>query len=182
MGPLTFAVFVVGVSLAASANPWWSLYRNAFSDLGGPRASRPWIFNWTLILSGILFAIYSLGVLLNSRSHLDSFSAGLLFTAGIFLTLIGVYPSGTRPHTFVSTWFYIQSYLGISTLGLSKILQERKVLGLTLLLLGALPIPLAYLIDRTVGWPSIALLELAGALFILASSIVYMLTVRYPSR
>jgi len=27
--------------------------------------------------------------------------------------LIGIFPSGTRPHTFVSTWFFIQGDLAI---------------------------------------------------------------------
>ncbi|MGB9785959.1 MAG: DUF998 domain-containing protein [Infirmifilum uzonense] len=176
-GPLAFVAFTLGVLVSASQNTWWSLIRNAFSDLGGPRATDPWIFNWTLIISGILYILYSMGVLAYSRSRLDSFSAGLLFTAGIFLALIGVYPSGTRPHTFVSTWFYIQSLLGISVLGLSFLLQRKRQTGIILLGLGVSAIPLAYLVHVTVGWPSVAILELAGAIFILAAAITHMVSV-----
>lgn len=172
-GPLSFAVFAIGVIIAAQHNPWWSLYRNAFSDLGGSGANNPWIFNYTLIASGLLFTLYSLAALASSKSRLEAFSTGLLFTAGIFLILIGVYPSGTRPHTFVSTWFYVQSYLGMSFMGLSLLLQKKVLEGSVILFLGVSAIPLGVLIHYTVGWPSVAVLELAGALFILAGSLPY---------
>jgi Predicted membrane protein len=31
-----------------------------------------------------------------------------VFVAGLFLALIGIYHAGTRPHVFVSTWFFVQ--------------------------------------------------------------------------
>lgn len=177
-GPLAFAVFAVGVAMASQANPWWSLYKHAFSDLGGPRASSPWIFNTTLVVSGVLFSLFALGVLAASKTKLEAFSAGLLFTAGVFLALIGVYPSGTKPHAFVSLWFYIQSYLGISAVGLSLALRRDFRYGVPLLLLGCTPIPLAQLVEVTVGWPSVAILELAGAIFILLAAVLYIFYVK----
>ncbi|ABL78449.1 DUF998 domain-containing protein [Thermofilum pendens] len=171
-GPLAFAAFPVVVYFSASSNPWWSLYKHAFSDLGGPRAANPWIFNYGLMAMGLLVVVYSFGVLLASKTKYESFAAGLLFVAGVFLFLIGYYPSGTKPHTFVSLWFYLQSFIASTALGIALLLSGRKAVGTALLALGLVPVPLGTLIEATVGWPSVAILELAGALFIGASAIV----------
>ncbi|PLJ78000.1 DUF998 domain-containing protein [Infirmifilum sp. SLHALR2] len=176
-GPLAFVVFTIGVFLASQANPWWDFFRDAFSDLGGPRASAPWIFNTTLIVVGALFSLYSLGLLGVSGSKVSSFASGLLFTAGLFLALIGVYPSGTPPHAFIPLWFYIQSYIGMCALGLGLLLERKTSCGAALLALGALPIPLAQAVEMVVGWPSVAMLELAGAIFILAAALVVLVCV-----
>lgn len=171
-GPIAFAVFAIGVVIASRANPWWDFFRDAFSDLGGPRAGAPWIFNTTLIIAGVLFSLYALGLLGLSTSKVSSFASGLLFTAGLFLALIGVYPSGTKPHAFISLWFYVQSYIGVCALGAGLLLEKNTVCGAVLLVLGALPIPLAQVVELAVGWPSVAVLELAGALFIFAAALV----------
>ncbi len=172
---MAFAVFTAGVLLSSQQNPWWSLYRNAFSDLGGPKANAPWIFNSALIIAGVLFCMFSIGVLGLSKSRVTSFASGLLFTAGVFLALIGVYPSGTRPHFFVATWFYLQSFMGMAVLGVGLLLEKRLVHGIALLLLGVLPVPLSLLVEATIGWPSVAILELAGALFILSGALLVLL-------
>ncbi|QOJ79353.1 DUF998 domain-containing protein [Infirmifilum lucidum] len=171
-GPLAFAVFSAGVLLSSQLNPWWSLYKDAFSDLGGPKARAPWIFNSALIVAGVLFCMFSIGLLGLSKSRVVSFASGLLFMAGVFLALIGVYPSGTRPHVFVSSWFYVQSFMGMAVLGVGLLLEKKLVHGIALLLLGVLPMPLALLVEATIGWPSIAILELAGAFFILAGALL----------
>lgn len=172
MGPLAFPAFHVVVLASVARNPWFDFLRHAFSDLGDPRATDPWIYNYGLIALGAMVCLFSLGVLIASRSRGAAFASGLYFVAGVFLALIGVYPSGTRPHTFVSTWFYAQSFLASTALGLALMLEERRSSGLVLLLLGLLPAPLGYLIEVTVGWPSVAVVEYAGALFIAASAVV----------
>ena len=171
LGPLSFLVFLVTVYFAASYNPWWSFFKGAFSDLGSPRATNPWIFNIGLMTMGTIIALYSLGILWSVETKLEGFATGLLFVSGIFLFLIGYYPSGTKPHTFVSTWFYLQSFLASAFLGLALLAKKRKLFGSILFLLGILPVPLGYLIQFTIGWPSVAVLELAGALFIEASAL-----------
>jgi len=172
LGPLAFPLFHLVVALSAARNPWWSFWRHAFSDLGGPRAADPWIYNAGMVSLGAMVSLFSLGLLASSRSRGAAFASGLFFVSGLFLALIGVYPSGTRPHTFVSTWFYVQFYMASLALGLALLREGRRAPGAALLLLGATPLPLGYLIDAAVGWPSVAVLEYAGALFMAASAVI----------
>jgi len=172
LGPLTFPLFHLVVALAASRNPWWSFWRHAFSDLGDPRAADPWIYNAGMVTLGVMLSLFSIGLLASSKSKGAAFASGLFFVSGVFLALIGIYPSGTRPHTFVSTWFYVQFYMASIALGLALLREGKPLPGATLLLLGAAPLPLGYLIDATVGWPSVAVAEYAGALFMAAAAAV----------
>ncbi|MFZ8854842.1 MAG: hypothetical protein ACO2OQ_01600, partial [Thermofilaceae archaeon] len=91
---------------------------------------------------------------------------------GIFLALIGAYPSSTRPHTFVSTWFYAQSFLATLALAVALLHERRRGPGVALLLLSLTPLLLAYLVEALVGWPSVAALEYFGAAFIAAAAVV----------
>ena len=172
LGPLAFLLFHLVAALSAARNPWWSFWRHAFSDLGDPRAADPWIYNAGMVALGAMVSLFSLGLLASSRSRGAAFASGLFFVSGLFLALIGVYPSGTRPHTFVSTWFYVQFYMASLALGLALLREGRRAPGAALLLLGATPLPLGYLIDATVGWPSVAVAEYAGALFVAASAVI----------
>lgn len=172
LGPSAFLAFHLVVALSAARNPWWSFWRHAFSDLGGPGAADPWVYNAGMIVLGAMLALFSLGLLASSRSRAAAFACGLFFVSGVFLTLIGVYPSGTRPHTFVSTWFYVQFYMASAALGAALLLEGRRLPGLALLLLGALPVPLGYLVEATVGWPSVAAVEYAGAIPMMLSALI----------
>lgn len=172
LGPLEFLAFHLMLLVAISRNPWFDFFKHAFSDLGGPKASDPWVFNYGLIALGIMLSLYSLGLLAEARSRGSAFACGLCFTAGIFLALVGVYPSGTKPHAFVAIWFYLQAFMAMSALGLAFLAEGRRRQGALLLALGLLPLPLGYVVHITVGWPSLATVEYAGAVFIAAGSLV----------
>ena len=170
LGPLSFCIFAVTVYLAASSNPWWDFFKDAFSDLGSPRAVNPWIFNAGLMIMGAILLLYSIGILWSADSKLEGFACGMLFVSGIFLFLIGYFPEGTKPHTFVSTWFYLQSFMASTLLGVALLVKREIWWGFTLLVLGASPLPLGLLIEQLIGWPSVAAEELAGALLIEAGA------------
>lgn len=176
LGPLAFPAFHVVVLASVARNPWFDFYRHAFSDLGAPEAADPWIYNIGLIILGVMMCLYSLGLLLASKSRGAAFACGLYFVAGIFLALIGIYPGGTRPHVFVSTWFYVQSFLASAALGLALLAEKRRAPGLALLALGLLPTPLGYLVEVTVGWPSVAVAEYVGAVVIVVSALISVAT------
>ncbi|MEM0494143.1 MAG: DUF998 domain-containing protein [Thermofilum sp.] len=172
LGPLAFPVFHLVLLVAVSRNPWFNFFVHAFSDLGGPKASDPWVFNNGLIALGFMQCLYSLGLLARARSRGAAFACGLCFTAGVFLALIGVYPSGTKPHAFIAMWFYLQALMAMSALGLALLVEGRRVPGALLLALGLLPLPLGYAVEITVGWPSLAVVEYAGTIFIAGGSLV----------
>ncbi|MEM1509105.1 MAG: DUF998 domain-containing protein [Thermofilaceae archaeon] len=172
LGSIVFPLFHLVVLASALRNSWWSFYRHAFSDLGAPAAIDPWIYNIGLIVLGILVILFSLGLLSAARSKWSAFASGLFFVSGIFLALIGVYPGGTRPHTFVSTWFYMQSFIASTALGAALLLEDNRPYGILLCALGMLPVPLGMFIEVSVGWLSVAIMEYVGAVFIAAAAIV----------
>jgi len=151
------------IGIAWKMNPWFNVLENAYSDLGGRHATDPWIYNYGLVTVGVLMAFY--GVLLScwARGKLGVIGASYMALAGVFLVLIGVFHEGTRPHTFVSTWFFIQADIALILLGGEF---RNKPLGLAVLVSSLLAFPVAIAVETTVGWPSTAVLETYGILLI----------------
>jgi len=150
------------IAISISANPWFVFTRNAFSDLGGPHATNPWIYNYGLVITSIFVDLYSIELLLISRNKIESFASAFVFIAGIFLALIGIYHEGTEPHVFVSTWFFIQMDMALITWGMGSLITKDKSFGLFTLLLGII----APIIALLVPWPSAATEEAYGILII----------------
>src|SRR5579875_1240852 len=105
--------FVITALLSAYYNPWFDFFKNAFSDLGGNRANMPWIYNYGLIVTSVFIMLFSIYLILVANNKLETISGGFFFIAGIFLALVGIYHAGTRPHVFVSTYFFVQSDFSI---------------------------------------------------------------------
>ena len=150
------------IEICIILNPWFVFTRDAFSDLGGSGAYMPWIYNYGLIITGIFILFYSTYLILNSRNKLETVGSSFLFIAGLFLILIGVFPSGTRPHTFVSLWFFIQADLSILTWGIGLIIRRRIRLGGFIVLMGLLGSAIGFLVN----WPSAATAEAFGIVII----------------
>ncbi len=167
-GPLALIVALFTIGTCWYLNPWFDFWKDAFSDFGVVKACCPWLYNYGLILSGLAFLSFSAGVYLLSGHKMETMASGLLGTASIFLMLIGVFPGGTRPHTFVSTWFFVQTFLGFVFLGTGILLKGEKV-GIAVALPSLLAIPIAILVEVTVGWPSAAVAEAAGIVIIALS-------------
>jgi hypothetical membrane protein len=164
---LGFALFWVFLALSISRNPWFDLWRHALSDLGDARmAADPWVYNAGLVVVGAILCAYSLYVAYVSRGRLAVFSSALLFTAGLFLALIGVFPSGTRPHTFVSTWFFVQVWLSSIPLLVDSVRSGRTAYVASMASVSILAPAVAYAVEALVGWPSVAVLELYGAVVV----------------
>ncbi len=178
-GLISLAAALTTIFVCWHLNPWFDFWKDAFSDFGVPKACCPWLYNYGLMASAFFLSIYSLFILGASKGRLESFASGLLFTASIFLALIGVFPGGTRPHTFVSTWFFFQAFMGLAVLGIA-LFVGGYARGLIVALLAGLAPILAVLVDLMVGWPSAAVAEAAGILIIGVS--VLIVTIHYTSR
>ena len=149
----------VVILAAISRNPWFVFTENAFSDLGNPLANDPWIFNYGMMLNGLLIIVYGFYLFHVSFNKTGSVGAGFMMITGIFLTLIGVFPEGSKNHYFVSVWFFTQGALTVLTWGLALYKGTRwsweGVIFLVLSLGGSL-------IALVVPWPSIAVVEAWG--------------------
>lgn len=154
------AWIIIFISIAQ--NPWFVFINHAFSDLGGPQANRPWIFNYGLMLLSILSSLYSFSLIKDATNKIETVGGTFMLIASVFLALIGIYPSGTNPHTFVSIGFFIQSDLVIIAWGIGLLFRGLKRLGTLFSVIGILG-PLVALI---VQWPSIAILETFSILII----------------
>lgn len=133
LGGLTGAASLLAVltviAVCWSLNPWFIFWGNAFSDFGGSRACCPWLYNWGLIFSALLLLAFSLYVYRVARHKVEAFASALLLVSAIFLALIGVFPSGTKPHTFASTWFFVQIYMAFAALGVGMHVKGTKIRG-----------------------------------------------------
>ncbi|MEM2826282.1 MAG: DUF998 domain-containing protein [Sulfolobales archaeon] len=152
----------ITIFLSVSKNPWFNVFKHALSDLGGPRAVDPWIYNVGLIVTGALASTYATYLAKTSTSKISTYASSFIFIAGIFLALIGLFPSGTRPHVFVSTWFFIQMWMALVASTIDFLFKKQLIPGLTLLSLSIIG-PLGALL---VKWPSVALLEIYGIIII----------------
>ena len=161
-GVIAAALAWLFIAISISVNPWFVFTRNAFSDLGGPHATDPWIYNYGLITTSIFVDLYSINLLLISRNKVEDFASAFVFIAGLFLALIGIYHEGTRPHVFVSTWFFAQMDMALITWGIGSLMTRDRRLGLFSLLLGIV----APLIALVIPWPSAATEEAYGIVVI----------------
>ena len=139
-------------------NPWFVFTEHAFSDLGGPRATDAWFFSKGMIITGLMIVLYGVYLVHESFNKPTTVGAAFLMITGVFLTLIGMFPSGTKHHYFVSVWFFIQSDLSILACGTGLIGGKKDGLGKLFVALGILGPLLAYVVP----WPSTAVVEAFG--------------------
>jgi hypothetical membrane protein len=166
-------VWVV-IYFAIRHNPWFIFTEHAFSDLGGPMAEDPGIFNNGIIVLGGLFILYTLTLIRDAINKVETVGSVFALMAGVFLALIGVYPSGTTPHTFVSIWFFVQADVAIMIWGIGILLSGWDVFGLVFTCIGIVGPTIAV----AVTWPSIAVVEAYG-IALIDVWVVLMLRVHY---
>ena len=155
-------------------NPWFNICKGALSDLGGPRATNPSLFNFGLVAVSVLVFAFSAAMLLSSLNKVEALGSSFVAVSAMFLALIGVFHEGTYPHAFVSLWFFTQMDLAVVTWSIGLILSREFKIGITLLLMGlAAPIPAI-----AVKWPSTAILEVYGILIIDAATILITIIVK----
>ncbi|MEM0121168.1 MAG: DUF998 domain-containing protein [Thermoprotei archaeon] len=156
---LTAAVLAwVIIALCVAANPWFVFTRNAFSDLGGPRSTVPWLYNYGLMAVGVLVFLYAAHMARLGANRVEVVGASFVMVAAIFLALIGVYHEGTYPHVFVSTWFFVQFDIAILTSGIGLLLRGSRRTGVGVVVLFLV----ATLVAALVRWPSAATIEAWG--------------------
>ena len=151
------------ILVSISRNPWFVFTENAFSDLGNPMANDPWIFNYGMMLNGLLIALYGLYLVHVSFNKTSSVGGGFTMITGAFLILIGVFPEGSQNHFFVSVWFFTQGALTVLTWGLALFRDTRwSMEGAVFLVLSVV----GSLVALIVPWPSIAVAEAYGILIL----------------
>ena len=150
----------VVILTSISRNSWFVFTENALSDLGGPMSLDSWVFNKGMMLTGLMIVFYGVYLISISQNKPSTLGGGFMLITGIFLMLIGVFPSGTQHHYFISVWFFTQADLSIIAWGLGLVGSINKQYGRIFLGLGLIGPIIAYV----VSWPSIAVVEVYGIL------------------
>ena len=141
-----------------SVNPWFSIWRDAFSDLGGPQARYPWIYNYGMVVVASLIMIYGACMVGSGLNKFHYVGGSFFMVAGMFLAMVGIYHEGTYPHVFVSQWFFYQADLSVLAWGIGSIKAGHRTAGYFEVAI-ALGGPLGADLIR---WPSAATLEAYG--------------------
>ncbi|WP_084593873.1 DUF998 domain-containing protein [Palaeococcus ferrophilus] len=145
-------VYWLFVAWSISRNGWFSFFSNALSDLGDPsKATAPWIYNYGLIVTSFFVFTFALYLILTAKNKLQTVGGAYASISAIFLALIGIFHGGTRPHVFVSTYFFVQFFLGALVYGAGSERREIRY--------GSILIFLLALFGTFIEWPSVALGE-----------------------
>ena len=116
------------IFLAISMSPWFTWPGNALSDLGAHPGSDV-IFNTGLMISGVLFVIFSIGLLCNFNEILERIGALILIFTGISLFNIGLFPeTAGHIHWQVSVMFFVSLPFGIIFVSLASLKKNRSIL------------------------------------------------------
>ncbi|NJE09015.1 DUF998 domain-containing protein [Thermococcus sp. M39] len=151
-GIVGIIVYWLFVAWSISRNPWFSMFHNALSDLGDPaEASSPWIYNYGLIVTSLFVLAFSIYLIWVAKNKVQTIGGAYISISAIFLALIGVFHSGTQLHVFVSTYFFIQFFLGMLIFGLGTSERVIKYSAIVLFILA--------LLGTFVDWPSVAIEE-----------------------
>ncbi len=156
-GLITLIVYWSFTIIAILQNPWFSIMHNALSDLGGNKAINPWIYNYGLIISFPFLFLFSIYILDNGKNKLQIIGGSFIMISSIFLAFIGIFHSGTGPHGFVSTYFFLQFFFGMLVWGMGAEKKEKYL---------CISLFLAAFLGAFLPWHSTGLLEVYEILII----------------
>ncbi len=169
LAPLIGYVFIT-ISLAMHDD--FTLSQNSLSDLGEVGVQYNNVFNFALIISGILFLIFILGMLRKAESRVGEIGLIGLFLGAGFLMLTGIFPKGTAPHMIMAILFYSTSAGGLILFGLDKFLEfEPKWSVLIWSSIGFAAISIGLV--STLSPDGIAIYEIIGSMPLMQFSLVF---------
>jgi hypothetical membrane protein len=149
------AVFTAWAFILASIalNPWWvgHFTTGALSELGTPgdHVRYPWVYNSGLVITSVLAFLYSVSLAYLSLNRVQVVGSAFFMIASVFLAMIGVFHGGTYPHTFISSYFFVQADLSAFTWGIGLLLSRFRGTGVTILALSVAAPVLASLLPLT---------------------------------
>ena len=177
-GILTPIMAFMSISLAINSAPEFSWMENALSDLGVMPGVTSELFNYGLIISGILGFIFATSLFRLVRFEILSrdarlrypphrgLSGALIFSlACLALIAIGVFPENVRfLHSFASVAFFVLLIGSLLRIGVGFLQVRKKSMAVFTLLLGvvaAVPWLLLFLVRYVSG---VAIPELISAI------------------
>ncbi|ASJ12868.1 DUF998 domain-containing protein [Thermococcus thioreducens] len=154
------AIFIVGLIIVISQNPWFSFTGNALSDMGSIRNPVNYYFNGFLMIFAVLGFIAAIGALRNGLSY-------LMPLAMVFLFLVGVFPEEYAPHAPAAVFFYVLALTDIAIVGI-KLGRSGTSAGYAWSVLAVITFALMLYLVKARVFKGLAIPELVGAATILA--------------
>ena len=128
---------VVGIwvvlTASAIANPGVIAGIAALSDLGGPRAQNPLVFNCGVIVVAAVLAAYSAGLMSCCKPLLCRAGSGAGALSAVSLVFVGVFPEHNPLHTPVAVLFFALAGLAMFLWGLGAVRAGYRREGLAVL-------------------------------------------------
>ena len=123
-------VGLVVILVVISNSPWFRWTEYDISVLG-VEGSATALFNWGLILTGLLSLVFTIGLwksLIISR--VGRFGVASLLLGSISISLVGIFPrTADLPHDSASIAFFILITLALLLVGVAAIVAGRRVFG-----------------------------------------------------
>ena len=143
---------IVGLAVLLVAiyrSPWFSWTECDISFLGD-RGSLTMLFNWGLILTGVLSLIFAIGLGHNLLfSRLGQLGMVSLILGSIAISAMGIFPRTIDlPHDLASIAFFVFVALALLLIGAAAVTASQMLWGLLSLTAGVL-----ILVFQLVPWP-----------------------------
>ena len=142
-GVVAPVVVLLSVVIAIFLAPGFSWSNNALSDLGASGTAAT-VFNSGLVVGGILMMIFAAGLFGSFRGKILGQVGGVVFSVtSVALAGIGIFPTTTGLHIYVSGAFFGLFFVSLLVIGASMVLgkQNRKFgyISILVAILAALP-------------------------------------------
>jgi hypothetical membrane protein len=116
-------IALISIYISLQQVPDFNWTENAISDLGRPGEAFCF-FNVSLIIIGLLFFIFSLGLIKIFKEN--KIAPVMIFISSFFFIGIGIFPLPNPVHIVVSSLFFIAFPLGFLILGLNLIKKSNS--------------------------------------------------------
>jgi hypothetical membrane protein len=139
-GVLTPIIAFSFILSAVASYPRFSWIDNALSDLGIVEGTTAFLFNFGLIIGGILALIFATGLFIFiNRKVLGALSTVTFVSTALALAAIGIFPENVKPtHYYASVAFFVLSIISMIIIGVNFLLVAKVKMGLLALLMAVI--------------------------------------------
>ena len=152
-------IFLLGLVVVLSRNPWFSFTNNALSDMGSLKNPERWYFNGFLMAFAVIGFIAAFGALKSGLSYLMPLAMAFLF-------LVGVFPEELPYHAPSAVLFYVLALADIAIVGV-KLGRSGALVGYLWSMAALLTFFLMLYLVRAGVFRGLAIPEMVGAVTIL---------------
>ncbi|MGM0510971.1 MAG: DUF998 domain-containing protein [Thermoplasmatota archaeon] len=131
LAPL-IAYILIGISILI--HPWFSWADHALSDLGAVETSYNNVFNFALMATGMIAIVFAFGIFRLAEDYMGILGVSLFIISLVLLIMIGIFPSGTPPHFYISVSFFAVGAAGLALIAVDQLIDmDEPVWGIFIL-------------------------------------------------